>query len=841
MFCSNCGNKLNGNEDFCSNCGNNIENQKGNIKQEHKLLNHNILGVNHKSKKNKSKRDLLILIMIMVFLIIVSIGVFIIVKNKDNNKEDNNNNNDINNDINSEFENDGFDVYSSLYLDYQNNKITTDEYVKYSLYAQYDSSLLGSDYATLNGADYAIDVEELINTYYDELSDSTLRYFAEKINLDGVTFELDKENEEQNDDVALTDLLFEKVYAKADKVTNLNKAVLSSNGNFVVWYTTTGNSATNYSSAKKVADGLENTVTKYKDLFGNNYKYSSDVMSKGKTYKNQIKILENSNIDKSYLENAMQVYLLEYNNSALAQYISGYGKAKEVLNSIFGGDDYGVIAYPYIVIKPSSFSDFERLEQLYNHELFHHYQKYILCDLTKCDITDPYISEATANWASSLATKKTSSYGFLNEWAGTARKYSSDLMSDDFAKKYGIDNVGYALFVYLNNYSSFVNNGTKKITNSMYKTNSLLYLEDNATKEELTKIQETIAFNNLSQNYSNKNLLVDISKNLYPVILKGTAFANKSFDNMRLNKGAIDYYCLDYDLSKKYEITLVRDNNNVMATLIGEKSNKYELLQTSTIDKTRFIFNTNDYKDDYEKIYIAVLNILPGLENYYSLSVEETEVIEKEEIDENDNSNSDSNSNINLEFETTFNNYNIEIEMDIAIGGINTNTVSKGIVDELHQKEYLNVTTTSMGLISLTNKVYHDFNSGYTYMTQPYGGDVWLKEKSTSQMVDLGVILDKLISMKNVIKIADNHYKVKMTKEDVQGLMTSGNTNTSAINGDIYVEVYTENGYITKLEYDFSEMIKEFDLFTTTIKFSNYDKAGNVEIPQSIIDNAKAQ
>lgn len=192
----------------------------------------------------------------------------------------------------------------------------------------------------------------------------------------------------------------------------------------------------------------------------------------------------------------------------------------------------------------------------------------------------------------------------------------------------------------------------------------------------------------------------------------------------------------------------------------------------------------------------------------------------------------------NSEFVTTFKNYEIEIEMDITINGVNTNSVSKGVMDELHQKEYLDITTISMGIVSLSNKMYHDFNTGYSYMTQPYGGDVWWKDKSASQMVDLGSMLDKLISMKNVTKVSDNHYKIKITEEDIDGILSSGNANTSSIIGDIYVEVYTENGYITKLEYDLTDILKGVEKFTTTIKYSNYDNAGDVEIPQSIIDSA---
>ncbi len=94
--------------------------------------------------------------------------------------------------------------------------------------------------------------------------------------------------------------------------------------------------------------------------------------------------------------------------------------------------------------------------------------------------------------------------------------------------------------------------------------------------------------------------------------------------------------------------------------------------------------------------------------------------------------------------------------------------------------------------------------------------------------------------MKDVQTVSKNHYKVKMSKKDIEGLMNDAKADTSAIKGDVYVDVYTENGYITKLEYDFSDMIDTMELFTATIEFSNYDKAGDVEIPQVIVDNAKS-
>lgn len=194
-----------------------------------------------------------------------------------------------------------------------------------------------------------------------------------------------------------------------------------------------------------------------------------------------------------------------------------------------------------------------------------------------------------------------------------------------------------------------------------------------------------------------------------------------------------------------------------------------------------------------------------------------------------------------LKFVTKFNNYNVKINMETEVAGVSTKMESSGTVDEVNQKEYLDVTTTTMGLISVSNKVYQDYNAGYTYMTQPYGGDVWYKEKSISQTVDLGLFISKLNQMEDVTLESENHYKVKMVPSDIAGLLESSDTDVSGLNGDIYVDVYTENGYIVKMEYDFTELISIFDKFTTVIEFSDYDTAGDVEIPQSIIDSAKEQ
>jgi len=732
-------------------------------------------------------------------------------------------NKEVTNDKNNENE---VLITHKLRKDFEEGKITVDEYVKYNLYAEYDTSLLKDEYSSFQKNQVAIHTDELIDEYYDELSDETLKYYIEKINLDNITFELDKENKQVDDDsVALADIFVEDVYAKEENVTNLNKVVLSSGGNFVVWYTTTGDSAITKNEAQKVANDLEKTVQKYNDFSSNDFNFEGNILSKGKTYDNQKEILENQDIDVSYLEDAMQVYVVEYSDDSIAKYIQGYGGLLELFNTIRGGDSFGSIAFPYILLRPSSFDDYERLSQLYNHELFHYYQHNVLCGSNSCQTSkDPYITEATANWASSLVTNKTNNTGFLNEWSGIARTFSSNLMSDEWSSKYGIENVGYALHIYLYNYTNLVNNGTSKIIESIYKDNSLEYLQDNAIIEELAEIQSTIAYKNFSQDYSNKNLNVDLNFNA-DIKLKETINKGKNIENVTLNKLGIDYYLIDMEKGNTFELELIRDNKNVIATIIGEKDGVYELLENSPISSDTYIFDASEHSG-YSKFYLAISN--SRLTNTYTYNIKIKQVESKNE--ENKTDTETSNDKV---FKTTFDNYRIRAYSTIEVYGYTTSSVIEGAMDEKHQKEYLKTTTETMG-IEVVMETYSDFDKGYTYSSVPFTS-MWEKGEGATQFIDLANIMEKLEKNGDVTKISDSEYKIKLTSEDVKGLMNSNDsTSTAQISGNIYVNAFVTDGYITKLEYDFSGLIEGIDKFTMTIEFSDFNNAGDVEIPSNI-------
>jgi len=771
-------------------------------------INNSIQNNNNNSKKINKKN--LLIILGIVTIIIIGVSLFFIFNKKDNNK--------INEEQNSNIPEEQIieSTLKKLKTDYESGKIDVNKYFTELVNYDYDYDSLDKEYKTdeiIYTTGNISEIAELLEKHRYELSEESIRKLFEKATLQDVQVGNEVSVEPQantNNNVRVVPL---NDTNNKNKIAShkLDKAYLSKNERFIIWYTNYGNDAITLEQVQDIANELENSISDYEKMFNTEYLYKpyyDELINKN--YFNARETLKANGINAAKIDTAMNVYIYDTgSNGTLATYYNPIDTGILIetiillgIDDIFTGES-GIVSYPYIVMDKGTIQQStENIKTVANHELFHHFQ-YLYCEGTeqhRCP--NGYYTEATANLASVLVSEVSSTNNFLNGWAGRYTQELSGKLSD-LAD-------GYGQFPYYYTYTKVVNDWASVLTPALNEGNPTDYIKNNTSIEDLIKISEKVAYNTLAKKYDNKSLYTD--KN---VTLKDTISTSKIL-NQTINAGAVDYY----EVSGDNTIEVISGNNNYVGLKIyGYKDGIYTELASSMeefeVDLTYYV--------RYDKFYIAVYNADITNSNTYTLKVKDSDFSE------------------NSEFITTFNNYNIEIEMDISVAGITTNTVSKGVIDEQHQKEYLDITTTSMGIVSLNNKMYYDFNTGYSYMTQPYGGDVWWKEKSASQVVDLGIILDKLISMKNVTKIADNHYKVNMTKEDIEGLMASGNANASEISGDIYVEVYTENGYITRLEYDFSNMIKGFEKFTTTIKYSNYDTAGNVEIPQSIIDNAIEQ
>ncbi len=196
------------------------------------------------------------------------------------------------------------------------------------------------------------------------------------------------------------------------------------------------------------------------------------------------------------------------------------------------------------------------------------------------------------------------------------------------------------------------------------------------------------------------------------------------------------------------------------------------------------------------------------------------------------NNNNDEGKNIS----TKFDNYNIDVDVTMEVSGMAVKAKFAGTVDEKNQIEYLKMTMEMFG-INVSSETYTDLKNGVTYMSEPITGS-WIKEKGASQMVDLNSLLDSLKSMKNVDIIDNNHFKVKITNDDIKGMLDATDADIDDITGDIFAEIFTNNGYIEEIKYDFSNISEEFGDFSMNMKLSNYNKAGDIIIPNEVIESA---
>ena len=196
----------------------------------------------------------------------------------------------------------------------------------------------------------------------------------------------------------------------------------------------------------------------------------------------------------------------------------------------------------------------------------------------------------------------------------------------------------------------------------------------------------------------------------------------------------------------------------------------------------------------------------------------------------------DNSINNNDKIVTNFDNYNIDVDMTMEVSGMSVKSKMSGTVDEKNQIEYLKMSMDMLGM-SFNIESYSDFKNGVTYTYEPFSGE-WSKETGANKTLDLNNLLNTLKSMQNVVKIDDNHFKVKINNNEIMGMLDDSDIDFSNITGDILADIFTNDGNIEKIKYDFSNLTDEFGEFSMEINISNYNKAGSVTIPDDVISSA---
>lgn len=203
----------------------------------------------------------------------------------------------------------------------------------------------------------------------------------------------------------------------------------------------------------------------------------------------------------------------------------------------------------------------------------------------------------------------------------------------------------------------------------------------------------------------------------------------------------------------------------------------------------------------------------------------------------NGNNNANNSNNNNTKgIVTKYDNYDVDVTMKMELAGVEMVSVLSGAADEVNQTEHFKISVTSLGM-TVSMESYSDFKNGYTYISEPiFGG--WTRYSEAEKVVDLNSIVNSLINSSKTTKIDDNHYRIVISSDTIEGIMDTSDIDYNLLDGDVNADVYLNNGNISKIVYDMGEMMKGVSSFTLEMEISNYNNAGSVVIPDEVIKSA---
>ena len=627
MRCNNCNNELPEGAGFCGNCGSQTN------------LNQN---VQPQPEQNKKSNKTLFIILGIILLVAVIVVVVIFIFNKKSKFEDpfediDNLTVTVNNSNYIKGLEEVVSLAELLETDLTNGELTKDEYVLQIAYSVFDNSKLDSKYKDAVSSFEPKDLFEKANLMLNDLSIDTFKFVFDKYTLNEI--EWDVEDDEAISEVSLNGKFNYEItpLANSNNVSKLSNVVLSSNNNFLIYYTTEGVNAITDADAKKIADTLEGVVSSYKSKFNLDYKYSvlggdsAECPLMGAKSK-ACKLLKKNNIDTKYLNSAMPVFIIDTdadNTGFLGYYLPYLSNFETSVTQVYIGickvypsfmdgceDLIGLdsvmknasttYAFPYFVVS-SSLDSFEDTKLVLAHELFHHYEKYICGngEHGECSSGD-FTDETLANYAASSVFTFSNSNGEINAHASNF----SDEIHLSLDKNGEIaDLLAYGSFVFAHNYAELVSNANQYLFNSMKESGgyaALTYLSNNSNGK-YKDVLLTTAKRLLTLDYSNKALILTYrDKIVYPANYWDIGKTNNS-KTLQINYSSMNYFYVNpSDYTEKSQLTFTGSSINLSLMLFVLENNSYKYLETYTLDKD-FTINIKDF-DAYQEIAFALVN-----------------------------------------------------------------------------------------------------------------------------------------------------------------------------------------------------------------------------------------
>lgn len=615
MKCKNCGYENIQSAKFCSNCGN-------------------------KQQKNGNKKVIIISFCVLIFIIALVCIIVNLVKKSNSFEDPFESVDDIvsNNSLISIEKYDNTEsILHALNKSYEENKITADEYIMQLAYSIYDREMLDDKYSDMEvGLFEPNQLFEKAVELVDSLSPSTALYITKKYFLGDVKWDVGTQNATTGvSNKLVNNYKLIKTNTEETDLGKLDNVVLSTNGNFLIYYTKDGKNAITDDMANKISNFLEECVSSYKNMYGLDYEYSAQLqdnpygelvetltfgaMAQATTTAQNL--LKSKGIDISYMESAMPVYIIDTdveNTGALGFYVKPIDlspvviKAYQLMSEANVNVDSVATTYsfPFFVVS-STIDDFENMKLVLAHELFHHYQKYICGNgnYGEC-ISGQFTSETTANLVASKiqVNKKTSSV--LN---GHAMAYVKNVSSS-------IDKVGYgyASFVFANNYADNVINGTNHLFNSLKSSTPLKYLYDNSGGKYKDVLLIT-AEKNLTLDYDNVSLIPSVDYFEYKPSNYLELENVNIVKDITINYSSMQYFYMNPDnYERTTQISFNANSTDLSLMLFVKESGTYKLLHTHTFNN-EFTVNINDF-NYYDEIAFCIVN--SSIENTISYNID---------------------------------------------------------------------------------------------------------------------------------------------------------------------------------------------------------------------------
>ncbi|NLD79153.1 MAG: zinc ribbon domain-containing protein [Mollicutes bacterium] len=617
MKCKNCGTENLVGTEKCTNCGF-VFNQK-----------------------NKKKNGIIIFLIILLILI----GAFIFWKEKINKFKDPFTEVNmklpidiISNRVYEEKET----ISGILEEEYKSERINADKYIKELAYSFYDYDKL--DYKYKNSGSGLIDPNYLIEkaaAVADSLSPETARYIISKISLADVKWDVKSGTSGINNfDQSIVPLISEQ-----NDLSKLSKAVLSSNGNFIIYYTTSGANAIKDSDATKIADHLENTVKAYEDSFGFKFTYTAkleewlvgeiaEVISfrayQEATTKAE-KVLKDNNINIDYMKTAMPVFIIDTNDErTLGYYISpSLDLFEKIMMRLFGYEEAAIenmlttYSFPYFTVS-SKISNFDDAKLVISHELFHHYEGYNICgngDFVKC-ASGNFTTETMANFAAVVTSDINKTDTVINDHARHFIANSSTSLDKIGVKGDDDSEAGYNGFVFALNYAETVKNGRDYLFNSLKTTEPLKFLAESAGAD-YKKVMILTGKRNLTADYSNKIAIAKVNGVMnYPQNYRLLDSTDQTIDLLS-NYSSFQYFYVDPSTYKQQSQIIFKNKSTDLSLLLFVKENgTYKYLYTHEFNKD-FVINVEDFRL-YKEVVFGLVNTSYLNNVDYTIEVKET-------------------------------------------------------------------------------------------------------------------------------------------------------------------------------------------------------------------------